>query len=401
MEFKYQASTAQGSEVTGILEAESEESAEQMLWDAGLTIVSIKRNIKLPQAHHILPSMFGVKKKEVIIFSRNLASLLDAGIPLLRGLAIMARHGNAAFCEILNNIVKDLEEGNKFSDACAKYPAVFPAFYVYLLRTGEEVGNLNTVMKEVSAYMEKDEATSAKVKKSLAYPCFIVVLAIGAVIVMLGFVVPKITGMFSEFGAELPATTKLLIGLGDFFSAYMAHIVIGIIVTVVGTVLYIKTQRGGRDKDRLLLKLPILGPALLKSALSRFTRNMAMLVGAGVSLFEALQLTVETSTNTKVSESLRDIRRGVGEGLLFSEAMRADPLFPSLMAEMVGIGEETGNLEQQLARVSTFYEEEADAAITRVTGVLTPALTVGVGGLIGFIAISIFGSIYGMASIVE
>jgi len=401
MEFKYQATTREGTEVAGVLEAESEEAAEQVLWDAGLTIISLKRNLKLPQLHQMLPSLFGVKRKDVIVFSRNIASLLDAGIPLLRALSILARHARPAFKDVLDDVIKDLEEGSRFSDACAKYPAVFPNFYVYLLRTGEEVGNLNVVMKEVATYMEKDQATAAKVKKSLAYPTFVVVLAIAAVIIMLGVVVPKITAMFSEFGQELPATTKLMVTLGDFFSANITYIVGGIIIAVVLALLYAKTVRGKRDKDRLVLKLPILGPAILKSALSRFTRNMSMLVGAGVSLFDALQLSVETSTNVKVGDSLSHVREGVGEGQLFSEAMRRDPLFPPLMAEMVGIGEETGNLENQLTRVSTYYEEEADAAIARVTGVLTPALTVGVGLLIGFIAISIFGSIYGMASIVE
>ena len=401
MQFKYQASTAQGSVVTGLLEADTEETAEQMLWDAGLTIVNLKKNIKLPQLHQMLPSVFGVQRKDVIAFSRNMASLLDAGIPLMRGLSILSRHAKPAFKDVVEAIIKDLEEGSRFSDACAKYPSTFPNFYVFLLRTGEEVGNLNIVMKEVSAYMEKDQATASKVKKSLAYPAFVVVLAIAAVIIMLGVVIPQLTGMFTEYGKELPATTQIMVTAGDFFEANLTSIIGGSIAVVVLVSLYVRTKRGKRDKDRLMLKLPVLGPAILKSSLSRFTRNMSMLVGAGVSLYEALQLSVETSTNVKMAESLEQVRTGVGEGLLFSEAMLADSLFPSLMAEMVGIGEETGNLENQLNRVTIYYEEEADEAIGRVTGVLTPALTVGVGLLIGFIAVSIFSSIYGMSSIVE
>lgn len=401
MEFKYSASTAQGSMVNGVLEAESETAAEGMLWDAGLTIVSMKRNLKLPKLHEMLPSVFGVKKKDVIAFSRNLASLLEAGIPLLRGLSILSRHGRESFKDILRDLIKELEEGNRFSDACMKYPAVFPRFYIFLLRTGEEVGNLGTVLKETAAHMEREEATKAKVKKSLAYPSFVVLLAIAAVIVMLSFVVPRLTAMFSEFGGEMPATTKALVLLGDFFSANVVYIIGLMLFTGVSGVLYVRTERGRKRKDRLMVKMPVIGSAILKSSLARFTRNMSMMVGAGVSLFEALELVSQTSENVVIRESVTRLRSGVGEGQLFSEAMLADSLFPPLMAELVGIGEETGNLEGQLSKVSAFYEEEAEAAITRVTSMLTPALTVGVGLMIGFIAVTLFSSIYGMAGVIK
>jgi type IV pilus assembly protein PilC len=401
MEYRYNACTDQGRAVTGVLQAESESAAEQMLWDAGLTIVSLRRSLSLPKAHEILPSVFGVRKKDVIGFSRNLASLLDAGIPLMRALSILSRHGKEAFRDVLRSLIRDLEEGSKFSDALGKYPAVFPSFYIFLMRTGEETGNLGAVLKDTAAHMEKDEATRAKVKKSLAYPMFVVVLAIAAVIVMLSFVVPKLTGMFTEFGREMPATTRALVALGDFFSANAVFIIGGLLVLVFGSLAYAKTARGRRAKDRLVIRMPVLGPAVLKAGLARFGRNMSMLVGAGVSLFEALELTTETNDNSVIAESLNGVRSRVGEGQLFSEAMAADPMFPPLMAELVGIGEETGNLESQLSKVSAFYEEEAEAAIARVTGMLTPALTVGVGLMIGFIAITMFSSIYGMASIVE
>ena len=401
MEYKYAATTVQGRMVTGVVEADTELAAEQLLWDAGLTILTLKRSLKLPKAHQMLPSLFGVKKKDVIGFSRNLASLLDAGIPLMRGLTILSRHGREAFRDIVRVLIKDLEEGSRFSDSCAKFPAVFPGFYIYLLKTGEEVGNLGVVLNETAAHMERDAATAAKIKKSLAYPMFVVLLAIGAVIVMLGFVVPQLTGMFEEFGSEMPANTRILVSVGDFFGANVLYMLGAMMFIGVLAVVYSRTKNGKAAKDRFLLRIPVIGPAVLKSSLARFTRNMSMLVGAGVSLFEALELTSETSDNSVIRASVTNIREAVGEGALFSEAMAADPLFPSLMAELVGIGEETGNLETQLSKVSTFYEEEAQAAIARVTGMLTPALTVFVGLLIGFIAVTMFSSIYGMAGIIE
>ena len=401
MEFKYDATTSEGRAVAGVLEAGSETAAEQMLWDAGLVILSLKRSLKLPKAHQILPSVFGVSRKDVIVFSRNLASLLDAGIPLLRGLSILSRHGKESFKEVLRDVIRDLEEGASFSEACAKFPGVFPKFYVFLLKTGEEIGNLGSVLKETAAHMEKEEATKAKVKKSLAYPMFVVVLAVVAVIVMLGFVVPKLTEMFDEFGGEIPPTTALLVALGDFFGAYVMYMLVGLIVSVVSLVLYIKTKRGKRAKDMFLMKVPILGGAILKSSLSRFTRNIGMLVGAGVTLYEALELTGETTDNTVVADAIERIRNNVRDGMLFSEAMAAEPIVPLLLSELVGIGEETGNLENQLTKVSHFYEEEAEAAVSKVTGMLTPALTVGTGLMIGFLAVAMFSSIYGMADVIE
>lgn len=401
MDFKYDATTSEGRAVAGVLEAESETAAEQMLWDAGLVILNLKRSLRLPKAHQILPSVFGVNRKDVVVFSSSLASLLDAGIPLLRGLSILSRHGKESFKEVLRDVIKNLEEGSSFSEACAKFPRVFPKFYVFLLKTGEEIGNLGAVLKETAAHMEKEEATKSKVKKSLAYPMFVVLLAICAVIVMLGFVVPKLTDMFDEFGGEIPATTQVLVSLGDFFGAYVMHMLVGLIVSVVSTVLYIKTKRGKRAKDRFLMKVPILGGAILKSSLSRFTRNIGMLVGAGVTLYEALELTGETTDNSVVADAIERIRHNVRDGMLFSEAMAAEPIVPLLLSELVGIGEETGNLENQLTKVSHFYEEEAEAAVAKVTGMLTPALTVGTGLMIGFLAVAMFSAIYGMADVIE
>lgn len=400
MEFRYNASTIEGNLVSGNLEADSETSAEQMLWNSGLTIIDLKRKLKLPSLHKVLPSLFGVGRRDVIGFSRNLASLLDAGIPLLRSLRMLSRHGKASFMEVLNQVISELEEGSSFSEACAKHPSVFPNFYVYLLKTGEEVGNLSTVLKDTASHMERDEAIAAKVKRSLAYPAFVLLLAFGAVFIMLTFVVPALTNLFEEFGEDLPMMTRMVVAVGNFFSASFIYIVIGLVLICGIGIGYVRTRGGKKKKDSLMLKIPILGNATLKAGLSRFTRNMSMLVGAGVSLFEALKLTSETTENVMIAESLAEVRSKVGDGELFSQAMAADPLFPSLMAEMVGVGEETGSLENSLTKVSTYYQEEAEIAISRVTGMLTPALTIVVGLVIGLIAITIFSSIYSMAGVI-
>jgi len=397
MEFKYVACTAEGGLIKGVVEADSETVAEEILWRSGLIIVDLKRRLKLPPLHEMLPSVFGVKRHDVIIFSRNLSSLLDAGIPIMRALAIQSRFGRASFRAVLREVIKDLERGMRFSEACAKYPKVFPNFFVFLLRTGEEVGNLSQVMKDVAGYMERDEATVKKVRGSLAYPSFVLLLAVGAIFIMLTFVVPALTSMFKEFGSQLPPLTRAIISVGDFFSANFMYMILGVVVIVIAAVLYTRTSSGKMNKDRFILKIPVIGGAVLKGGLARFTRNMGMLVGSGVSMFDALKLASETTDNLVLSESVAEVRSGVGDGKLLSQAIAADPVFPSLMAEMIGVGEESGSLETHLMKVSTFYEEEAERAIASVTGMLTPALTIGVGVIIALVAVTMFSSIYSLA----
>jgi len=285
----------------------------------------------------------------------------------------------------------------RFSEACAKYPKVFPNFFVFLLKTGEEVGNLSQVLKDVAGYMERDEATLKKVRGSLAYPAFVLLLAVGAIFIMLTFVVPALTSMFKEFGSSLPPMTRAIIAVGDFFSANFMYMILGVVVIVIAAVLYTRTSSGKKNKDRLILKIPVIGGATLKGGLARFTRNMGMLVGAGVSMFDALKLASETTDNLVLSESVAEVRSGVGDGKLLSQAIAADPIFPGLMAEMIGVGEESGSLETHLMKVSTFYEDEAERAISQVTGMLTPALTIGVGVIIALVAVTMFSSIYSLA----
>ena len=400
MEFRYTAGTRDGSLVEGVLEADSADAAQQMLWDANLTIIDLKKPLKLPTPYEALPSVFGIKRRDVIQYSRNLASLLDAGIPVMRALAIQARLGKPAMRAVIKDVVLRVEKGARLSEACAEHPKVFPRFYVYLVKTGEEVGNLSEVLKQVAAHMEKEDKTAGKVKGALAYPAFVLVLAVGAIFIMMAYVVPAITSMFKEFKADLPALTRAVISVSDFLAAYAGYMVLGALAIAALLFLYMRTKRGRRDKDRFVLKIPLVGGAIHKGVLSRFCRNMSMLVGGGVSLFDALKLTAETTDNIILAESLAGVRNKVSEGKLLSEAVGADPMFPMLLPEMIKVGEESGTLTEQLSRISGYYEEEADRAMSQVTGMLTPALTIGVGAVIGLIAVTIFSSIYSMVHVI-
>ncbi|UCG83330.1 MAG: type II secretion system F family protein, partial [Dehalococcoidia bacterium] len=312
MEYKYRAATNEGSAISGVLSAETMENAERILWDSELVILELRKQIKLPPLHELLPSLFGVKKRDVINFSRGVANLLDAGIPILRALAIQTQFGSRAFRAILKEVISEVEKGSRLSEACAKYSAAFPNFYVFLVRTGEEVGNLSQVLKDTATHMEREEAVKSKVKRSLAYPSFVMMLAVAAIVVMMAFVVPALTMMFEEFNSDLPPMTRGLITVSDFFQANVWYMIIGVAAIGIGGYMYIKTPGGKRRKDRVVIRIPLIGPAILKSGLARFCRNMSMLVGAGVTLFNALKLTSETTDNTVVAESVAKVRAGVG-----------------------------------------------------------------------------------------
>jgi type IV pilus assembly protein PilC len=399
MEYRYTGATGEGNAITGVVVADTVEGAERILWDSGLTIIELRKRIKMPALYEAVPSLFGVKRRDVIGFSRSLANLLEAGIPILRALTIQSQFGNRAFRETLSQVIVEVEKGARLSEACGKFPHAFPEFYVYLLRTGEEVGNLSEVLKETARHMEREMATKSKVKRSLAYPTFVMLLAVCAIVVMMAFVVPALTMMFKEFNSNLPPMTRGLIAVSDFFQANVLYMIVGVVVVGIGAYAYVRTENGKRVKDKVMIKIPVIGPAVLKSGLARFCRNMSMLVGAGVTLFEALKLTSETTENRVIAESVSTVRATVGDGKLLSQAIMLDPIFPGLMGEMIAVGEEAGSLEGQLSKVAEFYDEEADRAISQVTGMLTPALTSGVGGIIGLIAVTIFSSIYSMVNV--
>lgn len=401
MEFKYVAQSASGEAVRGVLEADSLERAEELLWRSNMTIVSLKRKIKMPSMHQALPSLFGVKRKDIINFSRDLATMLNAGLPMLRSLDILYRQsGKASVKDIIRGIIQELEQGSTFSEACEKQKNIFPTLFVRLIKVGEEVGNLASVLEQLSTHMSKEEETAGKIKGSLAYPIFVLCLAFGAAAIMIIFVMPAITALFSEFGSDLPTMAKLAIGISNFLNLYIGQILLGLFVLIFGLGLYFRTKNGRKVKDTIVLKIPVVGEAVLKTSLARTGHNMAMMVRSGVPLTEALNLCIETAGNEVIRDRLSRCNNDILAGQSLSQAMGSYPIFPVLMTQMVGIGEETGRLEQNLETLSGFYEIEAERGITRLTGMLGPGMIVIVGAIVGFVAMTLFSSIYSVADLI-
>lgn len=401
MEFKYSAQTVSGDVVDGVLEADSLQRAEELLWRSNLTIISLRRQLKLPSLSEALPSLFGVKRRDVINFSRDLATMLNAGLPMLRSLDILYRQARkGAMKHLLKSIVQDLEKGTTFSEACAKHKEAFPPLFTRLIRVGEEVGSLASVLEQLSGHMTREEETASKVKSSLAYPAFVLCLAGGAVFIMIAFVMPAITALFAEFGSELPLLARIAIAFGAFASKYLWYILLGVVTLGVILAAYFRTTAGHKVKDAILLKVPVIGEAVLKAALARTSRSMAMMVRSGVPLTETLNLSADIAGNAVVQDKLLKCNEAVLSGKPLSQAMIAQPIFPVLMSQMVGIGEETGRLEQNLETVAGFYEAESTRAVNQLTSLLGPGMIIVVGVVVGFVAVTLFSSIYSVAGLI-
>ena len=401
MEFKYVAQSVSGETVKGVLEADSLERAEELLWRSNLSIVSIKKYLRLPSLTQALPTLFGVKRRDIINFSRDLSTMLNAGLPMLRSLGILYRQAKKpAVKQVLRTIIQDLEKGSTFSEACDKHSNVFPRLFSRLVRVGEEVGSLASVLEQLSGHMAKDEETAGKVKSSLAYPVFVLCLAFGAVFIMIAFVMPAITALFAEFGSELPLLARIAIGASEFAGAYALFIILGLVLLVVSLGLYFRTSGGGKVKDTVILKIPVIGEAILKGSLARTARSMAMMVKSGVPLTEALTLCAETAANAVVQDKLSKCNEDILSGKALSQAMSSYPIFPVLMSQMVAIGEETGRLESNLETLAGFYETESDRAISNLTAMLGPGMIIIVGAIVGFVAVTLFSSIYSVAGLI-
>ena len=398
MLFKYIACKAGGDLVTGTLEAATEQRAEELLWQSELTILSLKRKRIIPSVREVFPTLFGVKRDDVINFSRDMSTLLGAGIAIIPALVMLyERTTKASMKNLIREIWVSVETGSSFSDACAKHPLVFSPFYLRLTKVGEEVGNLEQMLQQITVQMSKDAAIVSKVRSALTYPTFVLAVAIAAIVALVTFVVPAMSGLFEQFGGDLPLLTRIIVAISDFIRNNILYEVLGLVVLIGVLWWFLGTRTGKRIKSTIALKIPVIKEVVIKGTMSRLARNLAILIGGGISLTDALDLVVETTDNVVFKEAFMKVRTDVHDGELLSQAMRNQPIFPPMLTQVVGVGEHTGRLEPNLETVADFYENETDKAVASATGMLTPVLTIFVGGIVALIAISMYTPIYSLA----
>lgn len=400
MIYKYIAVNPSGDRVAGTLDASSEAAAEESLWRSGYSIVSLKKVQRLPTRYELLPSVFRVRPREVATFARQLAALLASGLTITSAIdAIARRGGNSLLKKTLLEVRADLEVGMSFSEASARHSRVFPLIYVRLVNIGEATGKIEPMLLRAATHLEKQGVLSSRIRKALTYPAFVFFSGLGAMYVLLTFSIPSLSSLFSEYGGELPAVTRFVMGMGQWVGDYGKFAGLALAALIVVGFLYTSSTRAGRRfKDRLALTVPVVKRIVGGEAVSRLGFTLSTLLGAGVAFGDSMELLVATTDNLVLKDALTKARAEVLSGEKLSTALARQKVFPSLVIDMVSIGEETGNLDINLHLIGEFYEKETEQAVSSLTTIIEPVAIIGVGGFVGFIAIVMISSIYGIIS---
>jgi type IV pilus assembly protein PilC len=395
MPYRYVAYTRTGERVQGTINVASEAMAEKALWRSEYIIVRLRPVRAGAALAELMPTFFGVKTRDLIVFSRQLATLIESGITILSGLQMLEEQvSSKALKKALQRVIEDLQEGETLSGAMKKHPMAFPTIYSRMVELGERMGNMEAALRQVSAYMEKRDALTSKLKGAMVYPAFILLIAIGVVFLMLTTTLPAMMGLFAEFETELPTPTKILIAVTDFFTVYKTNIMLGAFLVITLIALYVRTSIGRRQKDLLLLKIPIIGSINIQGNISRLCHTMSILLKAGLPMAEIMDLIVQTMENVIFSQALERVRTEMMQGHGLSRPISQEKVLPGLLAQMVRVGEETGALDSNLETLAVFYEEEADRKIKVLTGMMEPILMLFVGGMVGFLAVSVIMPMY-------
>lgn len=396
--FRYEAIAGQGKRVKGTIKATGEIEAERLLIGQGFRPVNVEVVPSMFTLEEALPTLFRVKPRDVIIFSRQLATLLRSGISLLPALEVLQGQitGSRAFNKILGSITDDLRAGGSFTQVLSKHPTAFNDIYCRTITVGEQMGNLEMVLNRMADFLEKQGETAKKVRGALTYP--IMVLGVGVVvgIVLMVAVMPKLTPVFTSMNVALPLPTRILLGLSAFLTAYPLYIVIGVSVLVAAAIWMTKQPAGRRLLDRLMLTAPVIGTPTLLGELGRFSRTMSVLISAGLSLQEIMELLPQASSNRYMRNILEQVneRLLLGEGL--SEPMSRMDIFPPLMIQMVAVGEESNTLDFTMGVVADFYEVAAEDKTSALVSMVGPISTIGIALVVGLIAISVLMPMYSL-----
>ena len=395
--YAYLAYTEAGQRREGRIDAEGTSAAEQALWLEGLKIVELNPAPPRKTMADYFPSLYQISRADIILFTRQLATFVGAGVPMSRALGTIAQEtASPLFKRVILAVLDDLERGQNLSEALVKHPKVFPTLYVDLVRVAELTGNLEATLTELAGYLRRDLNTVRRVQAALIYPAVILVVATGVVIILVFFALPAFTRIFAEFRVELPLSTRILIGIVDFTRRW--GLVIGAVVVAAagGIVLALRTARGSYVKDQLSIRVPILGPIVLSAVLNRFARTLAMVLKAGVPLGQTFEAVIASTGNRVFQRGLTTVKEQMTSGEGFAGPLIRTHLFPPMLTQMVRVGEETGTLDTYLEQAAEFYEEELEYRIRAMTSLIEPVMTVAVGIMVGFIAVSLISAMYGL-----
>ncbi len=395
-EFAWEARARTGELKKGTREADTEATVQAWLRTQQLNPVKVKKKGK--EFNLVIGS--GVEPKELVQFTRQFATMIDAGLPLVQCLDILSSQTeNKIFATALKDIKGTVEGGSTFSDALRRHPKIFDELYVNLVQAGELGGILDTILNRLAVYIEKRVKLARQVKGALTYPVAVLVIAIGVMIVLMTFVIPAFENMFKDFGSKegLPKITQIVIDVSKGFIGNVHWIVIFSTIFIV-TITYIyRTPPGKKFFHRLMLSLPIFGPLLQKIAVARFTRTMGTLLSSGVPIMDALEVVAKTAGNVIIEEAIMYVRAKIAEGKNMVEPLMEKKVFPSMVVQMLGVGEQTGALDTMLSKIADFYEDEVDVAVSALTSLLEPIMMVLIGGMVGTVLVAMYLPIFSIA----
>ena len=396
MAYQFKAYTLDKRIVQGTIDAASEIMAEEALYRAGYNrVLSLKETRPGLSLERLIPTFFGVKAQDVIDLSRQLATLIESGVTILTALQLLEEQSfRAAFRKVIAGLVNELRGGSSLSQALSKYPQVFSYTYCQVVRASEQAGNLEVGLRQIAGYMEKQAATKKKIRSALAYPIMVLLMAIGVFALLITVALPPLVGLFTALGTELPWTTRLLIAISGFLINYKFYLLVGVLIVVVSIIGYLRLPAGKLTMDRLMLKLPLIGPINIQRNVGHFCRTASMLLKAGLLLPQTMNIVIQTVGNRIIRQVLREVREKLVQGQGLSQPMATIDLFPRLLVEMVSVGEKTGNLDSTLATLGDYYEQRVDQRVNTLISMIGPALTVGVGLVVAFIALSMITPLY-------
>ena len=398
MNYQYVVRTEDNRVVKGKLSASSEEAAVDMLAYGGYSVLSLKEVVPFFRAGKLgMELTSGVKPLELIMFSRQLALLMESGTDVVTSLDLLeAQSENRALRKILKVVVSDVRGGAPLSEAMSRHGRLFPALYYRLVAVGEKTGTLEIVLRRAADYLERSYLTRKSVKNALTYPVVVILVAIVVIGILVTYVLPSFMGLYESFDAELPATTRALLAFTHWSQAYGLYVAVGTLALVAIVFLWSRTPSGSLIWARWMLTMPRVGRINLLNELSQGCRSLSLLYGSGLPLPDAMTLVVQGASNKAMRESFREVQEAMIAGAGLSGPMRRDRLFLPLMVQMTAVGEETGNLDHTLSTVAESYEAESDEKTKAMIAMLTPTLTIVIGGIVGFIAVSMLSAMYGI-----
>lgn len=395
--FNFTAKNEYGETIKGKVEAQSIRHAALEMSNRGLLVINLSP-LTQDSFAVLKGTLTGVKQDDVVKFTRQLATMITAGLPLANALSILVRQSKPELSKLVATILQDVEGGMNFSKALAKHPKIFSRLYIQLVNAGEAGGVLEEVLERLARNMEKDKEFRAKTKGALIYPVIVVIAMFAVALIMMVVVIPKMTEMYKDFGAELPLPTKILINSSNFAVQYWWLMLMIIAGLIFGYRSWNKTRKGQLFFANLVLRIPILGELQKKIILTEFARTMSLLLGAGISLLQAMEIVTDGVNNMVYREALQDVTKQVEKGISLSQALSKYDMFPPILHQMISVGEETGKLDDVLLKLSEYFEAESEQAIKNMTAAIEPIIMIVLGIGVGLMVIAVIMPIYSLTS---